>query len=536
MLGSPAMLGSMAVFVIGDNLSIFGGNTVNFLQNFISARNVGTPLIKVNTPDAASTILNVRKALGKSQDKTPLASWDAINGLKGINDKGVEAVQHMLTDKGIDPAATAELPIALSVIDNGSQADFVCFVHNIHLFWADPLVVQGVWNLRDTYKSNGMLLVLLTALGTVCPLELNSDVLSLEEALPTREEIRTIVKELYASVYGDGSEPTKDEYEQVGDALVGISAFPCDQSTAMALHKPSKKLNIKQLWERKRDIIKATPGLSFFDGELTLADMGGNKNIAEYGSAIMNGKRGANVILRVDEIEKAFAGAGTDTSGVKGDLLGNFLSWVEDKKVFCILLLGVPGASKSHFIYCLGGSFGKPVINFDIAGMQDSLVGNSGKNLRTAEATVEAISDGQIILLATANSLRGLPAELLSRFEKGGIFFFDTPDASERADIMKLKIKKFNIDDTQEIPDTTGWTGREIESLCDKADRLSMTLMQAAQYVVPLTKSSAATIDELRQSAHERYLSASKSGLYKYSAPSVVHTSTVTTTGGRKMR
>lgn len=509
---------------------------MNFAQNFVAARNVGTPLIKVNTPDAASTIANVRKSLGKAQDKTPLASWDAINGLKGINDAGVESVQHMLTNKGIDPDATTQLPIALAVMHDGSQQDFICFVHNIHLFWSDPLVLQGVWNLRDCYKANGMLLVMMAALGTVAPAELNSDVLSLEEALPTRAEIKTIAKELYASVYGDKTEPNTVEYEQIGDALVGIAAFPCDQAIAMSLNKAAKKLDIKALRSRKRDIVNATNGLTFVDSELTLADMGGNVNIKSYLSSIMKGKRGANVILRVDEIEKAFAGAGTDTSGVKGDLLGNFLSWVEDKKVFCILLLGVPGASKSHSIFCLGGEFGKPVINFDIAGMQDSLVGNSGKNLRTAEATVEAISDGQIILLATANSLNGLPAELLSRFEKGGIFFFDTPDAEERTEIMSLKIKKFGLDASQQIPDTTGWTGREIESLCDKADRLGKSLMDAAQYVVPLTKSQAGVIDELRRSANERYLSASKAGLYKYIAPETIHTPTVTTTGGRKMR
>ena len=517
---------------------------MNFAENFVNARNVSTPLIKVSTPDAASTIATIIKSLGKAYAITPVASWDAINGLKGVNDKGVEAVQSMLTNaKSVEQDATTQLPIALQVMNDGTQADFVCFVHNIHLFWADPLVLQGVWNLRDCYKANGMLLIMGTTLGTVCPPELNSDVLSLEDALPTRKGIRAIVRDLYMSVFGPHStkptepavEPTESEYDQIGDALVGIAAFPCDQATAMCLNKASKKINIKGLWERKREIIKATPGLSFFDGELTLADMGGGENIKTYLSAIMKGKRGANVILRVDEMERAFAGAGTDTSGVKGDLLGNFLSWVEDKKVFCILLLGVPGASKSHCIYCLGGSFGKPVINFDIAGMQDSLVGNSGKNLRTAEATVEAISDGQIILMATANSLRGLPAELLSRFEKGGIFFFDTPDATERAEIMKLKIKKFNIDASQQIPDTTGWTGREIESLCDKADRLDMSLMDASQYVVPLTKSQAGTIDDLRQSANERYLSSSKPGLYKYTAPTVTHTPTVNTTG-RKLR
>jgi len=514
---------------------------VNFLQNFVKARNVGTPLVKVNTPDSVSTVAAVRKSLGKAEPETPLAIWDAINGLLGLNDMGTKAVMKMLKDADIDKAATTNLPITLQIVNRPEHENFMLFVRNPHLFWeTDPLVIQGVWNLRDPYKANGMMLILMTPLGTLLPPDLNSDVLSLEEALPTRTEIRAIVSEIYTQA--GAPQPSEKIFEQCGDALVGIPAFPGEQALAMNITKKTGAMNVKGLWDRKKGIISAAPGLSFFDGELTLSDMGGNKNIADYGSKIMSGKRGANVILRVDEIEKAFAGAGTDTSGVKGDLLGNFLSWVEDKKVFCILCLGVPGASKSHFIYCLGGSFGKPVINFDIAGMQDSLVGNSGKNLRNAEATVEAISDGQIILIATANSLRGLPAELLSRFEKGGIFFFDTPDESERTDILGLKIKKYALTPDQtagfEVRKTEGWTGREIESLCDKADRLGITLVEAAQYVVPLTVSQKASIDELRESANDRYLSASKPGRYTFTKTTTVidHSLTAATSGGRKLR
>jgi hypothetical protein len=186
------------------------------------------------------------------------------------------------------------------------------------------------------------------------------------------------------------------------------------------------------------------------------------------------------------------------------------------------------------------------VINFDIAGMQDSLVGNSGKNLRNAEATVEAISDGRIILIATANSLRGLPAELLSRFEKGGIFFFDTPDEEERKQILDLKIKKFKLTTEQlkgfDVTMTTGWTGREIESLCDKADWSGKTLLEAAKFVIPITVSQKSSIEELRSSATDRYLSASKPGRYTYTPPKEVinHTpSTVVSEGGpgqRKIR
>ena len=514
---------------------------MNFLQNFVNARNVGTPIVKVNTPDSVSTVASVRKSLGKAELTVPLAIWDAIHGLLGINDEGGKTVTQMIKAAGIEKDATTNLPITLQAVNNPEYKDFILFVRNPHLFWDnDPLIIQGVWNCRDTYKANGMMLILTTPLGTLLPPDLNNDVLSLEEALPTRVEIRQFAADIYSQA--NAKMPSEEIFEQIGDALVGIPAFPADQALAMNIVKKTGVMNVKGLWERKRNIISATPGVSFSNGDLTLADMGGNKNIAEYGSKIMAGKRGANVILRVDEIEKAFAGAGTDTSGVKGDLLGNFLSWVEDKKVFCILCLGVPGASKSHFIYCLGGSFGKPVLNFDIAGMQDSLVGNSGKNIRHAEATVEAISDGQIILIATANSLRGLPAELLSRFEKGGIFFFDVPDESERADILALKVKKFNITSAQtagfDIKRTEGWTGREIESLCDRADRMETTLVEAAQYVIPLTVSQKASIDELRESATDRYLSASKPGRYTFTktVTTIDHSMTSAPTGLRKLR
>jgi hypothetical protein len=526
---------------------------VKLNEGFIAARRVGTPGIAVRTPDAASTITNIKRAIAEAGvivngkkisgetliTGTPFASWDAIHGLAAVNsDRGAEVIADLLATAQIDAQATTQLPIALSAVEAAGEVDLVMFVHNVHLFWEDPLVIQAIWNLRDKFKANGNVLVLLVPLGTVLPAELNNDLLLLEEPLPSRQELRSIVQTTYK--FAKCKEPSEDTLTRAGDALVGIASFPSEQAVAMSLDKATGKLDISALWSRKKDIISACNGLSFYDGNETLADAGGLENIKKYLTALMKGKRGANIILRLDEIEKMFAGAGTDTSGVKGDLLGNFLSWVEDKKIICCLFLGVPGASKSHIIYCLGGEFGKPVLNFDVAGMQDSLVGNSGKNLRHAEATVEAISDGQIILLATANSLRGLPAELISRFEKGGIFFFDAPDATEREEILKLKIKKYGLtpEQTANVPDMTDWTGREIDSMCNKADMLDMTLAEAGAYVVPLMKSHADQMAELRMSVHNRYLSASKPGLYQYVPPPVkeTHHASVVTTPGRKMR
>ena len=101
--------------------------------------------------------------------------------------------------------------------------------------------------------------------------------------------------------------------------------------------------------------------------------------------------------------------------------------------------------------------------------------------------------------------------------------------------LVKLKIKQFGLDEDQKIPDTTGWTGREIESLCDKADRRDTSLVESAQYVVPITVSQAGTIDELRRSADNRYLSANAGGMYRYKVPETVHERVVENTG-RKLR
>lgn len=519
--------------------------SLKFTDRFLAARQVSTPLISVRTPDSASTIAGVRKALVRGMNKTqaeetiakiPFIEWDAIRGLNGYNNAGASELANILAVQDIQKDATCNLPIALQLAVRAKE-DVILFLHNAHLFWTDPLVIQGIWNLRDPYKANGNMLILLTSLGTILPPELNNDMLLLEEPLPTRDEIKKIVLDTFK--FANCAAPKPEVLTSAADALIGIAAFPCDQEVAMSLDKATGELDIAALWNRKREIISATNGVSFYTGVETLTDAGGLDNIKKYLSAIMRGKRSPKIILRLDEIEKAFAGAGTDSSGVKGDLLGNFLSWIQDKSIFCVLFVGIPGASKSHIIYCLGGEFKVPVLNFDVAGMQDSLVGNSGKNLRAAEATVEAISDGQILLCATANSLTGLPPELLSRFQKGGIFFFDNPTPEERAAILDLKVKKYCLaaEQMRELPDMTGWTGREIDAVCDKADMLGISVIEASQYVVPITKSHSEQMVALRQSAHNRYLSASKIGLYTYSMPKTetVHTPNVEVVG-RKIR
>jgi hypothetical protein len=517
----------------------------SFIQLFTDARSISTPTIAVRTFDPLSTIQAVQRSLSPEElGLTPIVGWDAIHGLRGLNDEGSKAVEHMATDSGAEIAATVDLPIALGVLE-AAKTDVITFVHNPQLVWdTDKKVIQGVANLRNDYKANGNLLVLLIGVGDIIPVELQQDTLVLEEPLPTRDELAKIVTETFAYAAQSATQykacekaATPEVIAKATDALIGLPAFPAEQAVAMCLDKVKGVLDIEQLWTRKKEIVSQKPGLAYHSGKETLADMYGVDAFKKFGVSLMSGKYAPTVILRMDEIEKQFAGNGTDSSGVKGDLLGEWLTWVNDNEVICTLLLGVPGSSKSWATYCIGGEAGKPVINYSISAMQDMHVGNSSKNLRGANRTIDSISDKKVWLIATANGLNGLPPELISRFQVGGIFFFDAPDLEEKLGIMQLKIKKYGLDASQELPDMTGWTGRDIENCARKAQLLSISLVEAGSYVVPLMTSHKEQMDALRQSANGRFLSASHPGVYSYSPPPpVTHAPSVKITEGRKMR
>jgi hypothetical protein len=505
--------------------------TKTFAQLFVAARSVSTPIIAIRTADAASTVVAIRAVLGTDADKAPLAQWDAVTGLRGLNDAGGKEVASMLTQASVeDSGATVAFSLTLGVLKcaKAQESDLIVFVHNYQLQDRDAQNIQGVINLRDPYKGSGSLLVLLIGAGDVLPTELQQDVLVLEHPLPTREELVSIVKQVEKDAKVElGAEVIK----QATDALIGLPAFPSEQATAMCLDRDHKVLDIDSLWARKRSIVSQMPGLSFHTGEETLDDAYGVESVKKFGMRLMTGKRSPSLILRMDEIEKQFAGTNS-LDGTKGDMLGEFLTWVNDRQIICSLFLGVPGSSKSWITYCLAGEYKKPCIDYSISAMQDSLVGNSGKNQRNAQRTIEAISDGRVWLIATANSLTNLPPELISRFQVGGIWFFDAPEQKEREGILKLKVAKYGLDAKQPMPEMTGWTGREIENCARKADLLGVSLEEAGKYVVPLLKSHAEQMRDLRQSAHDRFLSASHEGVYRFTEDVLVETAAA----GRRMR
>src|SRR5262249_45487100 len=160
------------------------------------------------------------------------------------------------------------------------------------------------WNLRDLFKSNHRTLVFLTDPGATLPRELR-DAMPLAEDLPTIEQLGAIVREQFEAV----EIPSDDRLTaDAVDAICGLPAFTAEQLTAMSFVKRdgATTLDTAALWERKRQMIEQTPGLSVWRGGDRFADLGGLENIKSFLLDVLRGEDPPRVIVFMDEIEKAF--------------------------------------------------------------------------------------------------------------------------------------------------------------------------------------------------------------------------------------
>ena len=130
----------------------------------------------------------------------------------------------------------------------------------------------------------------------------------------------------------------------------------------------------------------------------------------------------------------------------------------------------------------------------------------------------------EVFVVATANEVTSLPAELLRKGRFDEIFFIDLPTPNERKDIINLYLKKYlnvAISDNllnRLIEISDGFAGSDIEtSLRDitykvLANNISLTedlMINTFKSAIPLSKSNPDRIARIRKWGLERALPAS---------------------------
>lgn len=172
-----------------------------------------------------------------------------------------------------------------------------------------------------------------------------------------------------------------------------------------------------------------------------------------------------------------------------------------------ILVVGVPGCGKSLCAKAISAKWQLPLYLLDFATVQGMYVGQSEKQLKEALETAEHVSPcvlwideiekglsgkseqgvttrliGQflfwlqeckkeVFVVATANDITSLPAELFRKGRFDELFFVDLPSTNERAEIIKLYMNKYlniNIKEefmTQLVTLSEGFSGSDIEAV-----------------------------------------------------------------------
>lgn len=500
------------------------------MKEFRKARDAGVPLLAISTADAAACIKSCVKSLNGSADTTPVLVWDCVNGVRGYNQVGVESI----VAAEIDPMQTLNPTEFLGLLSNkcaelktkskkgGAVGAVIFLLMSNRILEAERLeglgFITGVYLCRDKFKAENTTLVMLAPSITL-PAELKQDVVFLDEPLPNEEELSAICASIIADA-GLKPELLTDNKEKIVSALRGLSAFAAEQVCALSLTKGG--IDLQEMMKLKRAYIGSLPGVEVREDKISFNDIAGYDNVKNLLIKKISGKRPPRLIIWWDEFDRTIAGNASDTSGVTQDQVACLLGWQQDRlnedRLSAMILVGNPGCGKSAVAAAVKNEAGCECMRWDLGGMKDSLVGSSEKRLRAVLKVADAMCGGHILMIATCNSLNGVPSPIISRFAFG-TYYFTLPTKEEGEALWRMKRKKYNLLDDQPNPTDGPLSGREIQQCCFLADDLKISLAEALNYITPYYTTNATEIEALNKQAHKRWLSASAPGFFQMPQP-----------------
>lgn len=393
----------------------------------------------------------------------------------------------------------------------------------------NAVVVRKLRDLAFTLKRSYSTLIFLSPVLVVPP-HIEKEIIVIDYDLPSFEELCIILEELVTRVCGNPQvciDLDEVQRESLVKAALGLTADEAANVFAKALVLNSRldEFDIQVVLNEKKQIIRKTGMLEFYEADDGLQGVGGLEHLKQWLQ-----KRG---------------GAFSEKAREFG------LPWPRG-----VLLLGVPGCGKSLTAKAIGSAWNLPLLRFDVGNVFGKYVGESEANMRRVLKAAEAVApcvlwvdelekafssgrgeDGgtsvrilgsflswlqdkkaPVFVVATANNVEALPPELLRKGRLDEIFFVDLPNQEERGEIFSIHLQKhgrvasqFQLPELAEVSE--GFSGAEIEqavvaAMYDafdaKRDVATQDLTHNLEIMVPLSVTMSEDIEALREWASTR--------------------------------
>ena len=435
-------------------------------------------------------------------------------------------------------APTKDPIVALDqVIDQVEPAIFIFKDFHHFLTRTNFAVVRKLKDIALHLK-NSLKTIVLVCPSLEIPAELEKEVTVLNHPLPAREDFSALLDRIVEDV--KQFKQVKIELDDAGrerllQAALGLTLGEAENVFAKIIVKDERLSgeDVNEVFAEKQQIIRKSGLLEYYATDVTFSNVGGLAMLKEWLQ-----KRA----LAFTAQARAFG-----LPSPKG-----------------ILLLGVQGCGKSLCAKSVSSLWQLPLLRFDMGRMFGSLVGSSEENVRRAIAVAESVApailwvdeidkafagsqgsgatDGgttarvfgtfltwlsektaPVFVMATANDISQLPAELLRKGRLDEIFFVDLPSEAERTEILRIHLAKRGRDpEAFDLPSlvskSQGFSGAEIEEAIISAlydafytgtELNTAQVLAAISQTVPLSKTMDEQINRLRSWAEGRARNAS---------------------------
>lgn len=441
--------------------------------------------------------------------------WDVV---RGWSDNG--------NDKGSMISALQRIS------QTHNKEGFLFVLKDAHPFLESPVntnnlpIVRELRNLaRELCRSRSSIILLSYAL--LLPPELQEEVSVIYFPLPHTTEIDQLVRQIVAP---DKLKIKGLAWEQLIKACQGLSRTRIQRVLArsIAAKQQIDETDIDQILAEKQQAIRQTQFLEFYSGKESLKNVGGLANLKKW------------VRTRRDAFTEEARTYGIPNP--KG-----------------LLLVGIQGTGKSLSAKTIAYEWRLPLLRLDVGRLFGSYIGESEERVRQMIQLAEAVApcvlwideidkgfgninsgsdsdsgtsrrvfgtlitwmqekQSAVFIVATANNVTALPAELLRKGRFDEIFFLSLPTESERQEIFRVHLQRLRPNRLREFDlallaqKSPQFSGAEIEQVVLDAmhiafgrgtigarqDFTTNDLIQAIEETSPLARIAADQITMLK--------------------------------------